>query len=118
MTTVQYEIKTADLEAAYAGSWYTIIGAGGDPQEWVKGYEGMLKEADIGTPAAWYSALGSAVNEYVGPANPQDAFKDDLTFLLFPLDGLVVGKLAMFKLQMEDRWFDDIIQNARPEETS
>lgn len=40
-----------------------------------------------------------------------DPFRDDLTVLTFPLDGLHVGKLAMFKLTMEDRWFDDVTDN-------
>ena len=31
--------------------------------------------------------------------------------MAFPLDGLDVNKLAMFKLQMRDRWFDDIVDN-------
>lgn len=39
-------------------------------------------------------------------------FKNDLKFLAFPLDGLNVGKLAMFKLKMGDRWSDDIIANS------
>ena len=30
---------------------------------------------------------------------------------LVGLDGLDVGKLAIFKLQMGDRWFDDVVDN-------
>ena len=39
--------------------------------------------------------------------------KPGLTFLLFPLTDLNTGKLAMFKMRMQDRWFDDIINNMR-----
>lgn len=31
--------------------------------------------------------------------------------LMFPLDGLNVGKLAMFKIRFGVRWFDDIVDN-------
>ena len=40
-----------------------------------------------------------------------DPFPADLTVLTFPLEGLHLGKLALFRLRMEDRWFDDIIDN-------
>jgi hypothetical protein len=42
-----------------------------------------------------------------------EVFASDLTFMFFPLDGLNVGKLAMFKMQMQARWFDDVIDNMR-----
>ena len=46
-------------------------------------------------------------------------YPDDLVFLAFSLDGLDVGKLAMFKLRFGARWFDDIVENnARREERS
>lgn len=114
MTTTQKTISTlTDLNEAEQGSYYTILGAGGDLNEWVEGYEKLLKEQEIGQPVAWYSTTGEAVNEYANPARWQDAFQSDLTILLFPLDGLNVGRLAMFKLQMQDRWFDDVVQNMR-----
>jgi len=109
------ELKQANLKEAEAGSFYTIVGAGGDPQEWVDGVEKLLAEEGIGKPVAWFSTTGEAVNNHANPPDPKDAFQPDLTFLLFPLDGLHVGKLAMFKLQMEDRWFDDIVDNMRRE---
>ena len=106
-------IDKADLGFADAGSWYTIVGAGGDLQEWVDGVEKLLAEKGIGKPTAWYQTSGKDVNEYARPTRNQDAFQEDLTFLMFPLDGLKVGKLAVFKLAMQDRWFDDITANMR-----
>lgn len=103
-----------DLQPAYGGSYYTLIGVGGDLAEWVAGYEGLLEEQGIGKPTAWYSANGAQVNAFAGPdLAPHDRFASDLTFLLFPLEGLNTGMLAMFKLRMEDRWFDDVIDNMR-----
>ena len=45
-------IAKANLQEAYNGSYYTILGAGGDLQEWVDGYNQMLAEEGIGKPKA------------------------------------------------------------------
>lgn len=106
----------SDLSVAMSGSWYTILGVV-NPQEYIDGYEGLLAEEGIGKPEAWYKTTGKDVNLFAGTAVAyDDQFPDDLTILMFPLDGLNVGKLAMFKLRMQDRWFDDIIDNMRRQE--
>jgi hypothetical protein len=111
------EIKFLDVEElrkAQAGSYYTLIGVGGDPQEWIDGYEKWLADEGIGKPVSWFHTNGGAVNALAGVVAPStQAFASDLGFLLFPLDGLDIGKLAMFKIAHEDRWFDDIIGNMR-----
>lgn len=103
------------LEMAYVGSFYFIAGCGGDIQEWIDGYEKLLEEEDIGKPIRWYQTTGATINRYAGdiPCPDRDYFQEDLTCLLFPLNDLNVGKLAMFKLRMEDRWFNDVINNMR-----
>lgn len=101
-----------DLQVAYDGSFYTIAGAGGDLADWATGITEVLEEQGIGTPVAFFTTTGAAVNEFVGPGN-SDPFNDDLTFVLFPLAQLNPGKLAMFKLQSGDRWFDDVVQGMR-----
>ena len=101
-----------ELDDAYNGSYYTIVGAGGDLNEWVEGYEEMLNEQGIGTPEFWITFNGRDVNNKYDLSG-DNRFNNSLTFLAFPLDGLNVGKLAMFKLRMGDRWFDDIIDNSR-----
>lgn len=109
------EIEMLDsLEDAYEGSYYCIAGAGGDLQEWVDGYEKLMEEAEIGKPVKWYRTNGAAVNAYAserGMVAKPNQFQSDLVILLFPLDDLAVGALAIFKLQMQDRWFDDVIDN-------
>jgi hypothetical protein len=106
-------IEQADLQAAYDGSWYFIAGTGGDLAEWTKGYEDAMATNELGKPTAWFQTTGGAINAFAGSDNT-NPFPDDLTCLLFPLDGLNVGGLAMFRLVMEDRWFDDLIDNMRP----
>ena len=109
-------IKTADLNIAYDGSYYTILGAGGELAEWTEGYEkSMVKNgiAEDGKPIEWFKTTGASINAYAKPKRARDYFPDDLVVLMFKLDGLNVGKLAMFKMQMQDRWFDDVVDNIR-----
>ena len=96
----------------YNGSYYTIVGCGGDLKEWTDGYEKMLREEGIGCPVKWVQFTGKDMNEFY-KLKGNVAYDDDIQFLAFPLDGLDVGKLAMFKLTMQDRWFDDIVENNR-----
>lgn len=98
------------LDKAYNGSYYTIIGAGGDLQEWKNGYQELLNKEGIGTIKEWITFTGADMNNKY-QLKGDNAYPNDLTFLAFPLDGLNIGKLAMFKLRMEDRWFDDIVDN-------
>lgn len=104
-------LEQADLKAAYDGSWYFIAGCGGDLDEWTKGYDDLLTEAGIGKPTAWYVTTGADVNTFAQETD--DPFPNTLQCLLFPLDGLNVPALAMFRLRMQDRWFDDVVQNMR-----
>jgi hypothetical protein len=114
MSTVLSTLSSADLQKAYEGSYYFIAGAGGDLDEWVTGYNGLLAEEGIGEPKAWFKTTGASVNLYAGPSlECRDYFQEDLVILLFPLDGLDGGKLALFKLRAQDRWFDDVIDNMR-----
>lgn len=111
-TTIQVPFLE-DLSKAEQGSYYTILGAGGDLKDWVEGVNKLLNEKGIGTPVAWYQTNGGAMNAYAQPTNAEDRFPSDLTVLMFPLDGLDVGRLAILKIQMQDRWFDDVVQNVR-----
>ena len=107
-------MEKANLQKAYEGSYYTICGCGGDLKEWTDGYSNLMHEAGIGRPSRFFITKGKDVNDTFGIW--ADPFPPELKILMFPLDGLNVGKLAMFKLQMGDRWFDDIIDNAKARE--
>lgn len=98
------------FQKMYDGSYYTIIGCGGDPSEWKQGYQDMLNKSDIGTIKEWYEFTGDDMNKEYNLTGT-NAYKDDLHFLAFPIDNLNVNKLAIFKLHMNDRWFDDIVDN-------
>ena len=105
------EIKLNELRGLGDRDGLILQGCGGDLQEWVDGYEEMLAEKQIGKPKAWFTAKGAQVNKEFGLTG-NEAFKARLTILFFPLDDLDIGKLAIFKLKMGDRWFDDIIDNS------
>lgn len=105
-------MKNELLKMAYEGSYYTIIGCGGDLQEWKDGYQKLLDEQNIGTITKWIEFTGKDMNEEL-ELTGHDKYSNDLQFLAFSLDGLNIGKLAIFKLQMGDRWFDDIVDNMR-----
>ena len=112
-------MKTTSHQDAYQGSHYTICGAGGDLNEWVNGYNKLLAEEGIGTPTTWAQTTGENINNYAATQGEvTDPFPADLTVLTFPLEGLHLGRLALFRLRMEDRWFDDIIDNMTTEETN
>jgi hypothetical protein len=116
-TTIRFA-DVADLKKAYEGSYYFIAGTGGDLAGWTSGYEELMGQQEIGKPTQWLQTNGATVNGFAsqhhhGLITDRDQFPGDLSCLLFPLNELHVGRLAMFKLQMQDRWFDDVIQNMR-----
>lgn len=105
-----FTFEDAKFDEMYNGSYYTITGAGGDLEEWKSGYQDLLNKEGIGTITDWRSFTGEEMNNYYGLYG-DNAYPEDLNFLAFPLDGLDIGKLAMFKIAMQDRWFDDIVDN-------
>lgn len=114
------ELTAADLHEAQAGSFYTIAGAGGPLGAYVLAVEGFLADEGVGKPQEWFCTSGHEVNEYArltkrGEIFEKDKFRPDLPLLLFPLDGLDVGRLAYIRIKMGDRWFDDLVENMRLE---
>lgn len=98
------------FQRMYKESWYTIIGCGGDLEEWKDGYNKLLNARGIGVPKEWVHFTGKEMNEEYD-LEEDKKYPDDLHFLAFSLEGLDVNKLAIFKVQMQDRWFDDIVNN-------
>jgi hypothetical protein len=116
-------IETADLQAAYASSYYTIIGVGGELADWIDGYNGLLAQREVGTPMQWFQTTGADVNLYArsrnsGAIKVNAKFDNELVLLMFKLDGLNLASLAMFKIMNEDRWFDDIVSGMMTETES
>lgn len=108
--TVTPDNRAEIFKEAYDGSYYTILGAGGEISEWIDGITLMLQEQEIGTPEKFITFTGDDMNEHYGLTGT-NAYPDDFQCLAFSLDGLNTPKLAMFKLRMGDRWFDDIVDN-------
>lgn len=100
------------FKAAYSGSYYTVLGCGGELSEWIEGYTQTLNEAGIGEPREFVTFTGADMNTHYGLTG-SNAYPDDVTCLMFPLDGLDCGRLAVFRLRACDRWFDDIVDNNR-----
>lgn len=100
----------ADFDKMYEGSWYTISGCGGDINEWKTGYQDLLTKEGIGTVTEWAEFTGREMNAKYGLTG-KNAYPANFHFLAFSLDGLDIGKLAIFKIRMGDRWFDDIVSN-------
>lgn len=98
---------------AYHGSYYTILGCGGDINEWKEGYKKLLNEEgimDLDTSSI-IVFNGADLNADL-KLHGDNAYPEDLTCMMFPLNNVIhMGKLAMFKLRMEDRWFDDVVDN-------
>lgn len=106
-------IEDTDYKTLYElekGSAFTIEGAGGDINDWTTGLNKMLKEKGIGEVKTFYTFSGKHMNEQY-ELEGSNKYPDNFTFLSFKLDGLDVGKLAIFKLEFGARWLDDIIDN-------
>lgn len=101
---------SVSLDYIYEKDMYTIVGAGGNIIEWTKGYNKLLAENNIGQVDKFYRFTGRDMNEHYNLVGDV-AYPNDLTFLAFNHDNLDVAKLAVFKLQMQDRWFRDIVDN-------
>lgn len=108
--TIRRMSDVINFEKMERGSWYTITGCGGNLNDWKDGYQNLLNHENIGTIRQWVEFTGADMNAYYRLSS-DNAYPNDLHFLAFPLDGLDVSKLAIFKLRMGDRWFDDIVSN-------
>ena len=99
-----------DFKKLYDGCYYTITGAGGDLEEWKTGYQELLDKEGIGKIKEWVTFKGKDMNKFYHLTGA-NKYPENITFLAFPLDGLNPNKLAIFKLRMQDRWFNDIVDN-------
>ena len=104
-------MNKTDFIKFYEGSYYTITGCGGNIDDWIVGYCNLLGREGIGSDICFIHFTGKDYNEAFHLTG-NNRYPDDLNFLCFPLEGIRdIGKLAMFKITMGDRWFDDIVDN-------
>lgn len=104
------------LKSALKSSWYMIIGVD-VPLEWAEGYDGLLEEAGAGT-ASWHVFTGDQINRFIQRKrnrvlSPEGHLPADTLVLMSPLDGFNPVKIPIFKVRMQDRWFDDFVSNTR-----
>ncbi|QNJ55896.1 hypothetical protein SEA_RASPUTIA_6 [Microbacterium phage Rasputia] len=120
MTAQTIAIKALDADTlgeAYQGSYYTIAGAAAaDAPQWIDMIIELLAKEGVGRPTEWFTTTGADVNAFAMKSgrypHPDDLFRNDLGLLMFKPTGHM-GRLALFKVKMEDRWFDDIIDNMK-----
>ncbi len=94
----------------YNNSAFTFEGLGFDDFDELKDQiNECLEEENIGTVKSenFFTYSGKDMNDYYHLTGT-NRYPDNLTFVSFLLDGLDIGKLAMFKLRIGARWFDDI----------
>lgn len=98
------------MQKAYDDSWFTILGAGGDINEWKKGIQDLLDENNIGKIQEWAVFTGKELNKELRLTG-NNAYPDNLIILCFSIDGLNTDKLATFRVRFEGHWFDDVAEN-------
>lgn len=108
--TTQIEVGTksfTELQDGYSDKLgLVLLGAGGDPHDWITGLSDLLvKKCDATLPVFSEAFL------LTGNVKGSDG-RTDLV-LVFPDDtNINVGKLAMFRIQFGDAsWIDDFICN-------
>lgn len=110
----KYKLKEAttksELLSLTDNSAFTIEGAGGDLHEWCVGLNKLLAKENIGQVKTFYTFTGKLMNDTYNLTR-YNAYPDNFTFLCFMLDGLDIGKLAIFKMTFGARWLDDIVDN-------
>lgn len=102
-----------DLDKAYDRWYYTIWADVKDENQeiLIDEVETALTHMSIATPKQWYVADGKTINGKFG-LRP-GYIKNKSEYLMFDHEGMNIRDLACFKLLSKDRWFTDIIDNAR-----
>lgn len=102
------------LDLLYNDSAFTYVGLLDEKKE----YEALVNylRDDLGFKLPKnieiYNARGAVVNNKF---DLTDRYNENVNFVFIPLKnfGDDIGKLALVKLQLGARWFDDIVNNAR-----
>ena len=99
-----------EIKEVYNNSYSTILGAGGDLQEWVDGISKWMKENDFGEMSNIVTFKGKDVNDIYG-FEGDNRFQDDLIILAWANNKIKLNRYCIPRLQMGIRWFNDIIDN-------
>lgn len=100
-----------EIKEVYNNSYSTILGAGGDLQEWVNGITEWMKENNFGEMSNIVTFKGKDVNK-IWDLKDNNKLPNDLTILAWSNDKIDLNKYCISRMQMGIRWFDDIIDNS------
>lgn len=106
-------MMTELFEKLYNGSAFTFEGLSFDNFDELKDQiNDILEQENIGRVKSenFFTYVGKDMNDYYRLTG-SNRYPDDLPFVSFLLDDLDIGKLAIFKLIIGGRWFDDIVSN-------
>ena len=111
MTPVR--MTAEDLDRAYDHWYYTVWADVKDENQeiLIDEVETALTHMSIATPKQWFIVDGKTINGKFG-LRP-GYIRNKAEYLMFGTEGMNIRDLAVFKLLSEDRWFTDIIDNAR-----
>lgn len=116
MRRIIIRMTAEDLDRAYNCWHYTISidpTADGNDMEAIAGMtDAALAYMGAGIPKQWYIVDGKAVNDKFG-LHSSRYIRDKDQFLLFYHGGMDLGRLSRFMYLSKDRWFRDIVDNAR-----
>ena len=116
------EIKTAtnvDLRKLYDDSAFTIIGLCDEQKEYEALENYLFNTCNLTKPenVVIYKCSWWLVNEEFW-LEWENRFQDDLNLVFMPLSNFEnwqIWRLAMIKLSIWARWFDDVINNSLPD---
>ncbi len=109
-----------DLRKLYNDSSFTLLGICDELKEYEAIDNYLFETCWLKRPdeVEFYKCSWKAVNEEFW-LEWDNRFKDDLNFVFMPLrnfENWEIWRLAMIKLSIWARWFDDVINNSLPED--
>lgn len=105
------EAKEEDLDKLYDNSAFTFEGFRVDDENLTKLVNFLKENTDVILPIKIYRISGEMMNSKYG-LTEDNAYPDDLNIVSLPLTNWKkLGNLPSYKIQMDARWFDDIVDN-------
>lgn len=103
------DANSKDLKHLYDTSAFTFVGLMTDDEN-IQLMLDSLKEYGLKDTPDIYVVEGSLMNSYYGLT--KDPYPEDLHIVALPVDQFSdVSRLAIFKMQIGARWFNDIVDN-------
>lgn len=105
------EAKEEDLDKLYDDSAFTFEGFRVDDENLTKLVNFLKENTEVILPIKIYRISGEMMNSKYG-LTEDNAYPNDLNIVSLPLTNWKnLGNLPSYKIQMDARWFDDIVDN-------